>query len=112
MKRPRDYLGSFELMVLLAALSLGDEAYGVPITQELEVEAGREVAVASVYAALRRLEDKGLVRSWFGEPTPERGGRAKKFFEVTGRGLREVKSTQRAVSRLWRKIPQLQGGSA
>src|SRR6476646_6391344 len=98
--RHRDYLGSFELMVLLAVLSLDNEAYGVPITQELEAEAGREVAVASVYAALQRLEDKGLVRSWFGEPTPERGGRAKKFFEVSARGLREVKNTQRAFSRL------------
>jgi PadR family transcriptional regulator PadR len=110
--RPRDYLGTFELMVLLAVLSLDNEAYGVPITQELEAEAGREVAVASVYAALQRLEDKGLVKSWFGEPTPERGGRAKKYFEVTARGLREVKTAQRAFSRLWRKIPQLAGGSA
>jgi PadR family transcriptional regulator PadR len=110
--RRRDYLGSFELMVLLAVLGLGNEAYGVPITQELEAEAGREVAVASVYAALQRLEDKGLVRSRLGEPTPERGGRAKKFFEVTARGLLEVKNTQRAFSRLWRKIPQLEGGSA
>jgi PadR family transcriptional regulator PadR len=110
--RRRDYLGSFELMVLLAVLGLGNEAYGVPITQELEAEAGREVAVASVYAALQRLEDKGLVRSRLGEPTPERGGRAKRFFEVTARGLREVKNTQRAFSRLWRKIPQLEGGLA
>jgi PadR family transcriptional regulator, regulatory protein PadR len=112
MKRRRDYLGNFELMVLLAVLSVGNEAYGVPITNELEAEAGRQVAVASVYAALRRLQDKGLVRSWFGEPTPERGGRAKKFFEVTARGLREVKSTHRAFSRLSRKIPQLEGGWA
>ena len=83
----------------------------MPITEELEAETGHEVAVASVYAALQRLEDKGLVNSRFGDPTPERGGRAKKFFTVTGKGLREAKNTHRALTRLWRNIPQLEGGS-
>ena len=110
--RRRDYLGSFELMVLLAILRLDEDAYGVPITRELEAETGHEVAVASVYAALRRLEEKGLVTSWFGDPTPERGGRAKKFFKATGKGVREARSTQRALTRLWRKVPQVEGGNA
>ena len=109
--RRRDYLGSFELMVLLTVMHLGEDAYGVPITEELEAETGHEVAVASVYAALQRLEDKGLVNSRFGDPTPERGGRAKKFFTVTGKGLREAKNTHRALTRLWRNIPQLEGGT-
>ena len=109
--RRRDYLGSFELMVLLTVMHLGEDAYGVPISEEIEAETGHEVAVASVYAALQRLEDKGLVSSRFGDPTPERGGRAKKFFKVTGKGLREARSTHRALTRLWRNIPQLEGGT-
>ena len=107
----RDYLGSFELMVLLTVMHLGEDAYGVPISEEIEAETGHEVAVASVYAALQRLEDKGLVSSRFGDPTPERGGRAKKYFKVTGKGLREAKNTHRALTRLWRNIPQLEGGT-
>ena len=110
--RRRDYLGSFELMVLVALIRLGEDAYGVPITRELEDSSGHEVAVASVYAALQRLEDKGLVRSRFGDPTPERGGRAKKYFQPTAKGLREARKTQRALDRLWRSVPQLQGGKA
>ena len=98
-------------MVLLTVMHLGEDAYGVPITEELEAETGHEVAVASVYAALQRLEDKGLVNSRFGDPTPERGGRAKKFFTVTGKGLREAKNTHRALTCLWRNIPQLEGGT-
>jgi DNA-binding PadR family transcriptional regulator len=109
--RHRDYLGSFELMVLVAVMRLGDDAYGVPISTELEAETGREVGVASVYAALQRLEDKGLVTSRVGDPTPERGGRAKKFFKATGKGVREARNTHRALTRLWRNIPQLEGGT-
>jgi DNA-binding PadR family transcriptional regulator len=109
--RRRDYLGSFELMVLVTVMRLGDDVYGVPISTELEAETGHEIAVASVYAALQRLEDKGLVTSRFGDPTPERGGRAKKFFKVTGKGIREARNTHRALTRLWRDIPQLEGGT-
>ena len=69
----RGYLGEFELMILLAVLNLGDEAYGVPISRELEAHRGRDVSVGSVYAALERLETKGLVASSLGDPTPERG---------------------------------------
>jgi PadR family transcriptional regulator PadR len=112
MRRRRDYLGSFELMVLLAVMRLGDDAYGVPITRELEDHTGHEVAVASVYAALQRLEEKGLVSSSLGEPTPERGGKAKKYFRITGKGVREARNTQRALIRLWHKVPQLEGGKA
>jgi PadR family transcriptional regulator, regulatory protein PadR len=112
MNRRRDYLGNFELMVLLAVLRVGEDAYGVPISTELEAQSGHEVAVASVYAALQRLEEKGLVTSWLGDPTPERGGRAKKYFKVTPKGLRETKATQRTFTRLWKGLPQLAGGKA
>jgi PadR family transcriptional regulator PadR len=110
--RRREYLGSFELMVLLAVLRLGEDAYGVPISREIERESGRPVAVASIYAALQRLEEKGLVSSRLGTSTPERGGRAKKYFEATEQGLAEARQTQRALTRLWRGVRQLKEGTA
>src|SRR5712691_5395147 len=108
----RDYLGNFELIVMLALIRLGENAYGVPITLEIEERTGREVAVGSVYAALERLEDKGFVTSELGESTPERGGRAKKYFRLTARGLKEVRETQRALVNLRHGLPELQGGKA
>ena len=103
----RSYLGEFELMLLLAVIHLGDEAYGVPISRELEKHRGKDVAVGSVYAALERLESKGLVTSTLGDPTPERGGKAKRFFRITKEGLRQVHETRRVLTRLWRTIPDL-----
>jgi PadR family transcriptional regulator, regulatory protein PadR len=108
--RRRDYLGQFELMVLLAVIRIGEDAYGVPIARELEAASGREVGVGSVYAALERLEGKGLVSSRVGEPTPERGGRAKQYFEVTSAGRRAVRDARRTFARLWE--PDLKGRTA
>jgi PadR family transcriptional regulator, regulatory protein PadR len=105
----RGYLGEFELMILLAVIHLGDEAYGVPISRELERHRGRDVSVGSVYAALERLETKGLVESSLGEPTPERGGKAKRYFRVTKDGLRQVSETRRVLTKLWRGLPEPQG---
>jgi PadR family transcriptional regulator, regulatory protein PadR len=76
----RGFLGEFELMVMLALIRLGDEAYGVPVSRELEKRRGREVSLGSIYAALDRLEQKGLICSCLGDPTPERGGKAKRYF--------------------------------
>lgn len=101
----RSYLGEFELMILLAVIHLGDEAYGVPISRELEAHRGRDVSVGSVYAALERLEVKGLVASSLGDPTPERGGKAKRYFRVTHEGLRQVHDTRRVLTRLWQALP-------
>ena len=106
------YLGEFELMVLLALIRLGDHAYGVPIAREIEQRSKREVALGSVYAALERLEEKGLVTSKLGDPTAARGGRAKRFFRLTGQGLKEVRETQRALVSLWKGLPELDGGMA
>ncbi len=103
----RSYLGEFELMILLTVINLGEEAYGVPVSRELERYRGRDVVVGSVYAALERLEAKGLVRSAIGEPTPERGGKAKRYFSVTREGLRQVQETRRVLSQLWQALPQL-----
>jgi DNA-binding PadR family transcriptional regulator len=108
----REYLGNFELIVILALMHLRENAYGVPISREIEERIGREVAVASVYAALERLESKGLVSSELGEPTPERGGRAKKYFHITAKGLREVRQTRLTLTKLWKRLPQLEGGAA
>ena len=101
----RGYLGEFELMLLLAVIHLGEEAYGVPISRELEKNRGKDVAVGSVYAALERLEAKGLITSMLGDPTPERGGKAKRFFRITKEGLRQVHETRRVLTRLWQTIP-------
>jgi DNA-binding PadR family transcriptional regulator len=103
----RSYLGEFELMILLAVIHLGEEAYGVPISRELEAQRERDVSLGSVYAALERLEGKGLVSSSLGDPTPERGGKAKRFFRITREGLRQVHETRRVLTRLWRTIPDL-----
>ena len=108
----RGFLGGFELLVLLALIRLGDEAYGVPISEAIEESSGKEVAIGSVYITLERLENKGLVTSRLGEPTAERGGRAKTYFKVTARGLREVRNTQRTLVSLWAGVPQLKGGNA
>ena|SRR6516225_2931322 len=105
----RSYLGELELMILLALVRLGDDAYGVPISKELLELAGREVALGSVYAALDRLERKRFLTSKMGDPTPERGGRAKRFFRVTPAGLRALKTTRTALINLWRGIPLLEG---
>jgi PadR family transcriptional regulator, regulatory protein PadR len=101
------YLGEFELMVLLTIIRLGDKAYGVPLSRELALRRGREISIGSVYAALDRLETKGLVVSHLGESTPERGGRAKRYFRVTGQGLRTVHETRRVLSKLWQALPPL-----
>jgi DNA-binding PadR family transcriptional regulator len=108
----REALGSFELMVLLSLIRLGDKAYGVPIARVIEESAGREVLLGSVYAALERLETKGLVASVLGEPTPERGGRAKRYFRITAKGLRQARDTRSVLIKLWRRVPALEGGTS
>lgn len=104
---PAAFLTDFELMILLAVLRLGDNAYGVQIAREIEAITGRMVHLGAAYAALDRLGRNGLITSTLGLPTLERGGRAKKFFKVTARGLRAIKTTQKALEALWRDVPQL-----
>jgi len=104
----RGYLGEFELMILLSVMHLGEDAYGVPISREIERLRGRDVAVGSVYAALERMESKGLVSSSLGDSTPERGGKAKRYFRVTKAGLRQVHETRRVLSQMWRGLPALE----
>lgn len=107
-----DALGHFELLVLLAALTVGDEAYGVSIALALDDASGQETPVASVYAALQRLEAKGFVRTRLGDPTPERGGRAKRYVTVTAGGRRQAAASQRTLQRLWHGSGHPAGGIA
>lgn len=107
----RDTLGGFELQVLLAVMRLGADAYGVPIADTIEAASGREVPAGSIYITLDRLEEKGLVTSRLGESTRERGGRAKTYFQITGKGVRAVRQARRTLVRLWSGVPQLEGGT-
>ena len=104
-------LGGFESLLLLAVLRLGERAYGVTIRQELMDKAGKDVAVGAIYTGLDRLERKGLVDSSLGEPTAERGGRAKRFYRVTATGLRALNNKQQAVEGMLDGVDLL-GGDA
>ena len=94
---PAEQLGRFEHQLLLAVLRLGDEAYGMTIRRELAAHTGREVAVGAIYTALARLEGRGFVQSKLGEPTPERGGKAKRYYRVLAPGKRAVAKAQAAL---------------
>ena len=100
------------MIVISAVVRIGEDAYGVPISREIEQQTRRSVALASVYAALGRLEAKGFVTAKLGEATPERGGRAKKYFRITGEGRRAVREARQNLLRLWSGVPGLGGVSA
>ena len=89
-----DSIGEFEKLLLLAVLRLGDEAYGAAIIDELAERTGRDVSPGAVYVSLRRLEDKGMLRSNIGEPTPARGGRAKRYYHVRRDALVALKAAR------------------
>ena len=93
-------LGEFEHIVLLAILRLGENAYGVTLRQEIRARTDRRPSLGALYTTVDRLEDKGLVRSRFGEPTAQRGGRSKRFFTVTAKGVEAIARAQRAYRRL------------
>jgi PadR family transcriptional regulator, regulatory protein PadR len=96
-----DYLGEFEQIVLLAVLRLGKNAYGVTIWEEIEKRTGRPAMIGAVYATLDRLEAKGCISSKVGDPTPERGGRAKRFFRITAQGARALKRSREILASMW-----------
>jgi len=95
-----EYLGEFEHIVLLALLRLGKQAYGMRIRQEIEQRTGRSVAIGAVYATLERITTKGYVSTWLADPTPERGGRAKRFFKVEAGGVAALERSQKALNRM------------
>lgn len=96
----RDVSGEFELMVLAAILRLGDRAYGARVFREIEEQTGRAVAMGAVYTTLYRLEEKGLVRSEVGEPTPKRGGRARRYFSIEAAGVEALRGSVDALGAL------------
>jgi DNA-binding PadR family transcriptional regulator len=95
-----DTLGDLEQIVLLAVLQSGDEAYGVPVQQEILRRARRDLTLGTIYKALSRLETKGLVGSRVGEPIAERGGRAKRYYSVTASGKRALRDNLFALRRM------------
>jgi PadR family transcriptional regulator PadR len=102
-----DVLGTFEQVVLTSLVILSDNAYGATIHEKVEELAEGSKSIGSVYTTLDRLEEKGYVKSWFGDPTPERGGRAKRYFEITGAGQKVLKQSMKVAGNLvreWREI--------
>jgi DNA-binding PadR family transcriptional regulator len=99
-----EYLGEFEQIVLLAVARQQGRGYGMTLRREIESRAGRNVSIAPVYAALRRLELKGHVRSYAGAPTPIRGGRATRHFEILPAGVRALKESRVMLDRMWKGL--------
>ncbi len=90
---PPDYVGEFEQLVLMTILRLGDRAYGATIRDDIADRTGRDVSLSAVYTTLERLEDKKLLRSRVGDPTPQRGGRRKRFFSLSAAGEQALQAT-------------------
>lgn len=105
-------LGEFEQVVLLAVLRLGENAYGVSIRAEIGARTGRKPAPGALYTALDRMEEKGFVQSRWGDPTPQRGGRAKRYFTVTKRGRVAVINAQRSYRNLLEGLDLFGGANA
>lgn len=97
-------LGEFEQIVLLATVRLGDDVYGVPIVDEIRRRTGRHVAPAAVYITLRRLESRGLITSWLGDPTPERGGKARRYVRITRAGVESLRATRKVIDQMWQGL--------
>jgi PadR family transcriptional regulator, regulatory protein PadR len=100
----RTYLGEFEEVVLLTVAVLGEGAYGVAITDELDRQTGRSVSISAVHAALHRLQEKGMLSSRMGDATAERGGRRKRLFTVTVLGSRTLHDIRAVRNQLWSAI--------
>jgi PadR family transcriptional regulator PadR len=104
-------LGEFEQLVLLAVLRLGKCAYGARIQQELEDRSGRKASVSSIYITLTRLEGKGMVASWMGEPTGVRGGKARRFFRVEPKGMAALEKAREQLLAMWDGVRTAPEGS-
>lgn len=106
-------VGQFEQIVLTAILSLRDEAYGVTIHEKAsKLAAPKKISLGAVYVTLDRLEDKGLIRSWLSDPTPERGGRSKRFYRLEALGERALEESAATAKRVWETVAEVWGGLA
>lgn len=108
MKKPQDPLGSLEHIVMLAVMRHGSNAYGVTVRMEIESATGRDISIGAVYATLVRLETKGLIKSHMGEPTAERGGRAKRYFRITADGEGALRNTRDIILKMSEGLKGLQ----
>jgi PadR family transcriptional regulator PadR len=97
-------LGEFEYLLLTAAVRLGEDAYGAAIRREIEEATGRRCSIGALYTTLDRLETKGFVKTWMGDSTPQRGGRAKRMVSVTVKGVQAAAAFYRAVTRVSRDV--------
>jgi DNA-binding PadR family transcriptional regulator len=97
-------LGEFEYFILTAAARLGDNAYGAAIRQEIEAATGCACSIGALYTTLDRLEQKGFIKTWMGDPTPQRGGRPKRMVRVSAKGVREAGAFYEAVTRVSRGV--------
>lgn len=103
MTRP-SALGEFEQSVLLAIAHLGDAAYGVTVRAEIERRTGRDVTIGALYTALERLEQKGYATSRMSDPTPERGGRSRRYFQLRPAGVRALQQSRQVLDRMWQGL--------
>ncbi|OJV19371.1 MAG: PadR family transcriptional regulator [Dyadobacter sp. 50-39] len=101
----RNYLGEFEELILLAVAVLDGQAYGGSLLHEVTEKTGRQVRLNQVHSALQRLEEKGMVKSAFGEPTSERGGKRKRLFTITALGQRTLEEIQQVRASFWDRLP-------
>lgn len=99
----KGFLGEFEELVLLTIVNLDKDAYGVAIKDDIEERSKRVLSIGALHTTLTRLEEKGYIKSWMGEPTQVRGGRRKRFFEVTQRGKMELHNMKSLRDELWKR---------
>jgi PadR family transcriptional regulator PadR len=97
----KGYIGEFEELVLLTIASLHDEAYGVGIKEDIEKRTDRSISIGALHSTITRLEEKGYIKSWLGDPTQERGGRRKRFFELTQSGKEALHAMKGLRDELW-----------
>src|ERR1700759_4776185 len=102
-------LGEFEYLLITAAARLGDDAYGAAIREEISITTGRSCSIGALYTTLDRLQTKGLLKTWMGEATPQRGGRAKRMVRVTPKGMQAAKAFYDAVTRVSHGVPWANG---
>ena len=95
------YLGEFEELVLHAIATLGEEAYGVSIQQDIETRCNRSISIGALHSTITRLEEKGFLKSWLGGATQERGGRSKRFYQITSAGKKSVAESKSLRDQLW-----------
>ncbi|HEY5825209.1 MAG TPA: helix-turn-helix transcriptional regulator [Cyclobacteriaceae bacterium] len=98
----KGYIGEFEELVLLTITSLGEDAYGVAIKEDIEKRSDRTISIGALHSTITRLEEKGLIKSWLGDPTQERGGRRKRFFEITHQGKVSLHHMKDLRDELWK----------